>query len=88
MSAILVDPINQTSNCRARHDYHLECGDVTAHVDGMPAGVSGMGGRALGYRHGEQEGLLATCVHGLVVHLHSVEQLLRGTTELSRRAIE
>ena len=67
---------NKSGRLKYRAFYHLEGGDVATDVDGMPAGVCGVRGRTLGYRHGEKERLLAACVHGLVVHFHSVEQLL------------
>ena len=67
------------------HFNHLEGGDVSAVVDGVPAGERGVGGRALGHRHGEEERLLAARVHALVVHLHSVEQLLREVIDDSRK---
>ena len=56
--------------------YHLERGDVSADVNGVPARVGGVRGRALGDRHGEQEGLLSVGVHPLVERLHEVQKYL------------
>lgn len=56
---------------------HLERGDVSTDIDSVTAGVRRVRGRALCYRHGEEEGLLAIWVHFLVVRHHSVKQLLQ-----------
>lgn len=66
---------------------HLECGDVAADVDGMPTGECRVRGRAFGDRDGEEEGLLAACVHCLVVHFHSVEQLLQASTRTATSSV-
>ena len=56
---------------------HLERGDVTPEIDGMPAGVRRVRGRALGYRHGEEEALVAAWIQFLVVRRHPAKKLLR-----------
>ena len=59
---------------------HLKRCDVSPDVDGVAAGVRRVCRRAFGDRHWEQERLLATGIHNKVVLLHTVKQVLRGST--------
>ena len=59
--------------------WHLKRCDVSTDVDGMATGVRWVRRRALGDSHGEKERLFSAAVHELVVLLHSVEEVLRGS---------
>ena len=58
---------------------YLKRGDIATIVDGMPARVGRVRGRALGDRHGEKEGLLAVWVLSRIVLHHPGEKILRAS---------